>query len=45
MARWRPLLEPFYYNPDGPETLLEKYGLPYPPPAPTADESGNNFGR
>ena len=31
MARWRPLLEPFYYDPNSPKTLLETWGISYPP--------------
>jgi len=31
MARWRPLLEPHYYDPNSPQTLLEEWGISYPP--------------
>jgi len=31
MARWRPLLEPFHYDPDSPRTLLQEWGIQYPP--------------
>jgi len=35
MARYRPLLEKYYYNPDSPQTYLEQLGVQYPPkPAP-----------
>lgn len=33
MATWRPLLEPYHYDPDSPKTLLEEWGIPYPPEA------------
>lgn len=36
MAKWRPLLEPHYYDPDSPKTLLEEWGIPYPPSAARA---------
>jgi aminobenzoyl-glutamate utilization protein B len=31
MAKWRPLLEKHYYNPDSPKSLLEEWGILYPP--------------
>ncbi|MBI4486568.1 MAG: amidohydrolase [Acidobacteria bacterium] len=31
MAKYRPLLEKFYYNPDSPKTFLEEMGVTYPP--------------
>jgi aminobenzoyl-glutamate utilization protein B len=40
MARWRPLLEPYYYDPGSPQTLLEQWGIAYPPP-PSTDRSEN----
>ncbi len=35
MAKWAPLLAPHYYDPSSPKTLLEEWGIPYPPPAVT----------
>ncbi len=34
MERFRPLIEPFHYDPESPKTLLEEWGVTYPPPAP-----------
>jgi aminobenzoyl-glutamate utilization protein B len=31
MARYRSLLEPYYYDPESPQTLLEFWGIEYPP--------------
>ena len=30
MARWRPLMEPYYYDPDQFDTYLEQLGIEYP---------------
>lgn len=32
MAKWRLLLEPYYYDVDSPRTLLQEWGIEYPPP-------------
>jgi aminobenzoyl-glutamate utilization protein B len=37
MARYRPLLEKYYYDPDSPKTYLEQLGVAYPP-APSSSE-------
>jgi aminobenzoyl-glutamate utilization protein B len=31
MAKWAPLFAPYYYDPDSPKTLLEQWGVAYPP--------------
>jgi aminobenzoyl-glutamate utilization protein B len=51
MERWRPLMEPFYYDPDRYETYLEQLGIEYPTvrdkpiteeDGPGAVQDGNN---
>ena len=36
MAKYRQLLEKYYYNPDSPKTYLEELGVQYPPKASAA---------
>jgi aminobenzoyl-glutamate utilization protein B len=36
MDRFRAELAKFYYDPASPKTLLEEWGIPYPPPLPVA---------
>ena len=31
MAKYRPLLEPYYFDPDSPRTYMEQLGVAYPP--------------
>jgi hypothetical protein len=40
MTKWAPLLAPHYYDPNSTKTLLEEWGIPYPPP-PGSGRGGN----